>query len=104
MITRIGIADCHGLESYAKEGETSGFPLAIRAMSNRQRHAVLYKAKVTEEVDKHILKTINVDKNYIGALNYLKNHCEDIRLVSKGMGDVQKSWKLIPNPKLDPWR
>ena len=95
---RIGIADAHGIESYLPEDEAKVGILSMRASCNRQRHALVYKADVTEEDDRNIKKFIE-KKNYTGALEYIKNNVSKVE-VQKG---YEKSWKLIPNHDLDPW-
>jgi len=95
---RIGIADAHGIESYLPEKEARVGILTLRASLNRQRHALVYKIDVTKLQDETIKKFIE-NKNYIDALKYIKGNVSTIG-ISKG---YEKSWKLIPNPDLDPW-
>jgi len=104
MKTKIGIADAHGIESYLdKIGNEKQFNvLTIRANFNRQRHAVVYEITIRDKDDKEINKLVQSNK-FIEALKYLKEHAKNIKLASSGMGNIEKSWSLIPNPDLDPY-
>ena len=102
-LVKVGIADAHGIESYAPIDKKSISLLMLRAQLNRQRHAVYYEAVVSPESDKKIQSFLN-KKDYIGALKTLKKVALEIRLGTTGMSNVQESWDMIPNPKLDPWR
>lgn len=116
MSNYVGIADAHGLESFipyadmvaeavfeGKDGEKTLrgiiFPLELRAQANRHRHAVVYKAKVSDMKAKKIEKLLNKEE-YEEALNVLKT-VPDIEIMKKlGMA---KSWGMIPNRALDPY-
>jgi Leu/Phe-tRNA-protein transferase len=100
--TVFGIADCHGIESMFEkneETEKQGFILNMRVMSNRQRHAVLYEADLNDETLAEMNRLLHEEKDYIAALNYLKENADELR----GVPGQENSWDLIPNPKLDPW-
>ena len=101
---KIGIADAHGIESYKdyKSGEGS-MVLFIRAETNRQRHAVVYVAEVSVTTDNEIQRALTA-KNYIRALRVLKAGATGIGFPKSRDTLYRKSWSLIPNPKLDPWR
>ena len=98
----IGIADAHGIESFISEESADArrqMIFSIRANANRQRHAVTYRAMLTEEgvaiVEKQIAK-----KDFIGALHALKLQAMEVKVES----DLHvKSWHMIPNPDLDPF-
>ena len=94
----IGIADCHGIESFIPLAEGNATILSIRANANAHRHAVVYMAKVTQvQADK--INDLMARGKYKEALQYLKRNVKDIS-VQRGR---EKSWNLIPNPDLDPW-
>ena len=99
--TYIGVADCHGIESFHLKEDTTTFDRSCRQMragANRQRHAVYFEV----ELDKPAFKIItgNLDSNEYGmALEWLKRLGEEL----KSLPDHEKSWELIPNPKLDPY-
>ena len=44
----VGIADCHGVESFYPIDKANVQNLAIRAFANDQRHAVMYKITLNE--------------------------------------------------------
>jgi hypothetical protein len=106
-----GIADAHGLESFVPvtfNTETDGFEvdprelsmMVLRANANRHRHAVVYQANLPIPVCKEINELLKASK-YDEALTKLKEGATDIRL-ARSPG-AEKSWKLIPNPDLDPY-
>ena len=97
----IGVADCHGIESFIRANDVSDEEIALmqlRAVSNDQRHAVAYTCEIKDEVNiQHMYS--HIDKgNYEGALRALKKFASNLDLSN------DKSCKLIPNPKLDPWQ
>jgi hypothetical protein len=110
--TYVGIADCHGLESFVPIEKTLDNPwqtpttpstkttpigyFLMRARFNRQRHALVYKAEVETEVA-DMIYTLLEQHNYKEALIYLKRFAITIE-VERG---AQKSFKMIPNPDLD---
>jgi len=100
-ITVTGIADCHGIESMIEkeEAKESMFYLSIRANANRQRHAVLYEADLDQEGFDTITGLIN-NGDFELALATLKNLAIEVR----SDRSHAKSWGLIPNSDLDPWR
>jgi hypothetical protein len=106
-----GIADAHGIESFNPvtfnmETETLQVDprelsiMVLRANTNRHRHAVVYQAELTKEAAREINDLIAAGK-YDGALLKLKDSSTSIML-AKSPG-AEKSWKLIPNPDLDPY-
>jgi hypothetical protein len=106
-----GIADSHGLESFNPESwnsDTERFEsdtralsiMGLRANANRHRHAVVYLADVDGPGAREITALINKGE-YPEALVKLKEVAKSISLMrSPG---AEKSWKLIPNPDLDPY-
>jgi hypothetical protein len=110
----IGIADCHGLESFTParqyNAEEEAFTMnnkavafmTMRANANRQRHAVVFKVKVNTEVADEIFELIDQGE-YTEALTYLKDNADEVALVKSSMGNAEKSWNMIPNPDLDPF-
>ncbi|MCX6760708.1 MAG: hypothetical protein NTZ84_01195 [Candidatus Nealsonbacteria bacterium] len=99
----IGIADCYGIESYLpyEESKKNAWLFTIRARANRHRHAVAYLALVKEKTDQTIGSAIR-QGNYAKALRILKELAIEISLMP-GTG-VKKSWNLIPDPTLDPYK
>jgi hypothetical protein len=107
-----GIADAHGIESFKPQqfdSEVEQFNsdpkdlsiMALRANANRHRHAVVYQAEVESHTAKEILDLLKAG-DYVEALVKLKEEATSISLMrSPG---AEKSWNLIPNSDLDPYR
>ena len=99
--TYTGVADCHGIESMLEKHENTAQERAIqmiRANANRQRHAVYYEVSMDDKVKSLVDEQLD-QQNYPEALNLLKWMGQDLR-TSK---DHIKSWRLIPDPDLDPY-
>ena len=97
----VGLADAHGIESFkSREDADARFEtlISIRAGTNRQRHAVCFTALLTEEGEKEVTAQMEAG-DFIEALNVLRA----VALALVCEEGWEKSWKLIPNPKLDPW-
>lgn len=106
-----GIADAHGLESFnpvTYEGEIEGFQipptelsmLGHRANANRHRHAVVYSVDVSVETAKKVLDLMK-KAEYAKALETVKE--ENLQVSLMRLPGSEKSWKMIPNPDLDPF-
>jgi len=95
----VGLADCHGVESFIPEAEANMFVLKMRALANRHRHAVVYRIDASEDLVKTINKRLEKG-DYEGALVVLKVTPNVEIMKEPGMA---KSWKLIPNSDLDPF-
>jgi len=102
MTTFIGIADCHGLESFLPmEGNENqlGF-LVMRANANRHRHALVYQV----ELDSHqqtMIETALANGGYIKACQMLH---DPAFIENVGVENAMlSSWEMIPNPRLDPY-
>ena len=99
-MVKVGIADCHGIESYIDETkltESTLWTLKLRAQANRQRCALVYKAEVSEELDAKVNKAIK-NKKFETALRLIKREAE-VKLEDSPA--AIEHWKLIPNAKLD---
>tara|TARA_Y100000296_G_C5068284_1_gene203495 strand:- start:283 stop:645 length:363 start_codon:yes stop_codon:yes gene_type:complete len=97
----IGLADAHGIESFMSRKEANArfeTLISIRAGTNRQRHAVCFAALLTESGEKAVNAQMEAG-DFIEALNVLRAVAMSL-VCEEGW---EKSWKLIPNPKLDPW-
>ena len=102
MKTYVGIADCHGIESFMPlEGNESrmGF-LVMRASLNRQRHALVYQVEL-DDTQAEIMKTVLDEGDYMKACYMLHDPAfvENVG-VEQAMLD---SWEMIPNHRLDPF-
>lgn len=97
----VGLADAHGIESFMRRKDTDArfeTLISIRAGTNRQRHAVCFAALLTEAGEKEVNAQIK-EGDCVEALKVLKAAALSL-VCEKGW---EKSWELIPNPKLDPW-
>ena len=101
-----GIADAHGIESFIKGDPTDinhsvqAMVLDLRAGANRHRHAVVYIADLSEESAALIQADLD-DGLFIEALDNLKGSVETMELTN--LPGAEKSWRMIPNPDLDPY-
>lgn len=106
-----GIADAHGIESFESShmdvsmerfqlDQSTLAIMMLRANANRHRHAVVYQADVSGKDALEIYKMIDKGE-YSEALLKLKECAKTISL-ARSPG-AEKSWKLIPNPDLDPY-
>ena len=97
---KMGIADAHGIESFLDYDQKTATILGMRAMLNRQRHAVLYVVEIDDatEVEAHIKSG-----DYEEALRILKEKCKVVSFPATYAESFAKSWRLIPNAELDPF-
>jgi hypothetical protein len=101
-----GIADAHGIESFIQgepdspENSSKAMMLHMRAGANRHRHAVVYIADLTEEAAALIQADLD-DGLFPEALDNLKGEALNVSLTN--LPGAEKSWRLIPNPDLDPY-
>ena len=110
IVARIGIADCHGIESYhpepaepvSEETKREFWMMKLRATSNRQRHAVVYRATLTPDKDEIVKAALKLG-DWAMALSLLKVHAMRVSFPECSTKSYEKSWRLIPNPDLDPW-
>ena len=93
-----GVADAHGIESFIPFDKLTHLH-EIRAVANRHRHAVIYKVEITQEVLCEVNELMESGE-YKAALIYLKGFALQIGVEP----DFLKSWDMIPNPDLDPYR
>lgn len=102
-IKKFGVADCYGIESYldAEKDEKAMGYVSLRGGANRQRHSVAYYATVPKKTDQLVQQLLRA-KDWEGALSALKEGASSLSLM-KGAG-MKKSWGMIPNPDLDPYR
>ena len=100
-----GLADAHGIETFEPYSNktTDKFPYNMRAQLNRQRHALYFEIEI-EKVDANIVKALLEKKDFIGAFKFIKKRAVIIGFPEKDRSAYEKSWELIPNPKLDPYR
>ena len=99
-----GLADAHGIETFEPyvNRKDDSFPYNMRAQLNRQRHALYFEIEI-EKVDANIVKALLDKKDFIGAFKMVKKRAVIIGFPQENRSEYEKSWELIPNPKLDPW-
>lgn len=101
-----GIADAHGIESFIQgdptdsEHSMNAMMLDLRAGANRHRHAVVYIVDLSEEAAALIQADLD-DGLFLEALDNLKGEALNVSLTN--LIGAEKSWRLIPNPNLDPY-
>ena len=94
-----GIADAHGIESFQPRKKLDAQTVAfwnMRAQANRQRHALVYFAKLDKETE-GIVKALLDKEDWQKALEIIKT-CSDNVIMTN-----HQSWQMIPNAQLDPW-
>jgi hypothetical protein len=115
-----GLADCNGVESFtlvideiadlfldepaAADVRGKQFALTMRAHSNQQRHAVVYRVKLDQEASK-IIEELIKKGDYIEALVQIKARAIETQLgtYATTLSAAKKNWDMIPNPSLDPY-
>lgn len=116
-----GLADCHGVESFvpdiddttlelllskgdAQAKKSNQYAMSLRAMSNAQRFAVVYRVLLAEDHANEVEELLKQGK-YIDALHVIKNNAEEVQLSTMGStkSASEKRWRMIPNPDLDPF-
>ncbi len=117
-----GIADCKGLESFMPapnveelgELEDMGFTggqaksfnhtlsmMSMRCHFNQQRHPVVYMAKLAAD-DAEMVQDLLDSGDYINALEVVKANSIEVKLARGQGANLEKRWRMIPNPDLDP--
>ena len=107
-----GIADCHGIESWLpvkkdktdKDMQHNVSMMMMRADANRQRHSVVYLARLLEHDFKKFTGycekgSPKYDKEALECLK--QRNLGEVKLLASG--NAKKSWGLIPNSELDPY-
>jgi hypothetical protein len=116
-----GLADCHGLESFvhdvddsmmdlfftkqeSKSKNSDQYAMCLRARENQQRHAVVYRVLLPEEIVKVIEQDLK-DGNYQKALQGVKDNSIEVQMGTfmTTKAAAEKNWRMIPNPDLDPY-
>jgi len=111
----IGIADCHGLESFMparelnmetmlfdeKNNQMLGF-MVLRANANAHRRAMVFRVEIDKDSGVEIMNMMD-DGEYLEALNVLKQSATKVEIAGGAGLNKQKAWDSIPNPDLDPY-
>jgi hypothetical protein len=99
--TYVGVADCHGIESFHRKEDVNDMERSfsiLRADANRQRHAIYYEASMDEK-GAEVVSEFLENKDYEAALTCLKS----VAIEFSCMPEHADSLQLIPNPELDPY-
>lgn len=76
--------------------------MMLRCGANSQRHPVVYRVLLTDDVADYVQSFVD-RRDYIGALNAIKDHSTEIQLARGQGSNLERRWKMIPNPDLDPF-
>lgn len=99
--TYVGVADCHGIESFQLKSDTTDYDRTCRIMrsaANGQRRAIYYEASMDTAAADVVKQFLN-DKEYIEALECLKRVSIELSTLPEQIEHL----KYIPNPQLDPY-
>ena len=99
--TYVGVADCHGIESFNLKENTDAYDRTcsiMRAAANGQRHAIYYEANIERE-HVGVVKAYLKEKQWANALECLKRVAVEFSVLPEQEEVLHK----IPNPKLDPY-
>ena len=97
----IGVADCHGIESFQLKKHTSSHDRTcriLRAAANGQRHAIYYEASVETEAVRLVEEYLQHGE-HADALSCLKRVAIEFSTLPEHQDIVHK----IPDPSLDPY-
>lgn len=75
--------------------------LVQRAHANKQRHPVVFKARLEEPDGKMIMHMFHNGQNE-EALKFVKGLADTIQLAHVGGGNAERTWNKIPNKELNP--
>ena len=99
MVLYVGIADAIGIDAFVKEGEAPIGMLQLRAMQNRHRFAMVFRAGLSKEEGQKIEKMFK--ENSKKALLYLKKLGEEGKAdIAVEAGAATRHWDKIPNEDL----
>jgi hypothetical protein len=96
------LADCHGIEGFDIPAERREMAV-MRASLNRQRHAIVFSVDLTDVMIEKI-KGLLAAGEFEAPLKLIKGTVGKIGYPAGDADRYHKSFGLIPNPALDPWR
>ena len=101
-----GVADCDGLDSIYPKGQLDEKrieSLTLQAMANRHRHAVFFYIELDVKGAEKVYALLKQTGKGVRerALELLKEEADKLELPI-GMG-MAHSWRMIPNPELNPF-
>lgn len=77
--------------------------MQMRCRFNEQRHPVVYRVLLTD-TDAEMVQDLLDAGDYINALEVVKHNSQEVQLARGQGANLEKRWKMIPNPDLDPFR
>lgn len=101
-VTYVGVADCHGIESFQLKNETSNYDRSCRIMrsaANGQRHSVYYEALMDTGAASLVKEYLSAGE-YTEALECLKRVSIELSTLPEQASNMDR----IPNPELDPYK
>ena len=96
------LADAHGIEGFFILESKPRVSMALRAMANRQRHAVYAQVTMNAETFTEVSRLV-LAQQYKEALVYLKEHALSVGFPENVEAMYRNSWQMIPNDRLDPY-
>jgi hypothetical protein len=100
----LGLADetAPTRKSVMKEYNGQLSMMMMRCRFNEQRHPVVYRALLTDD-DAEMVQDLVDGGDYINALEVIKHNSQEIQLARGQGANLERRWKMIPNPDLDPF-
>jgi hypothetical protein len=77
--------------------------MMMRCRFNEQRHPVVYRVLLADD-DAEMVQDLVDSGDYINALKVVKNNSQEVQLARGQGANLEKRWRMIPNPDLDPFR
>ena len=74
----------------------------MRCRFNEQRHPVVYRVLLSDD-DAEMVQDLVDARDYINALEVIKHNSQEIQLARGQGANLERRWKMIPNPDLDPF-
>jgi hypothetical protein len=101
----LGLADetAPTRQSVTKEYNGQLSMMMLRCRFNEQRHPVVYRVLLSDR-DADMVQDLIDGGDYINALEVVKNNSHEIQLARGQGANLEKRWRMIPNPDLDPFR
>ena len=100
----VGVADCYGIDlifprDQLEKGRIQ--ELIMRAMCNRHRHSIFFSVTIEQDKIEEIISNLKQTGGSIkeNALKKLKEFAVSAEIPK----EMRHSWRMIPNPELDPF-
>jgi hypothetical protein len=100
----LGLADetAPTRKSVMKEYNGQLSMMIMRCRFNEQRHPVVYRVLLSDD-DAEMVQDLVDAGDYINALEVIKHNSQEIQLARGQGANLERRWKMIPNPDLDPF-